>query len=249
MISLDSCNQSTNDFLREAKALEFSVYEKLMMNYEKYKTQLRKHAFHITITPFNLNIKEIAEQLYRMGVAHIHFDLVKSDDPMFLFSQKDIDKLKIEYEELCELIISLLKERKMPSCHPLMRNLGCLHERSYYRLRCGVLKKQICIDPVGNIYPCDMLMWNQYAMGSIYEGIDTAASNKLIKQMQTEDGCNECWARYLCGGKCLNEVIWENKEQQRLRCELKKHIAKLQIYLYDYLIQNNIDIDFNNYKY
>ena len=73
--------------------------------------------------------------------------------------------------------------------------------------------------------------------------------NVLKDILLKEQNCSDCWARYLCGGECLAEKIWDNKKQKKLRCELKKHICKLKIYIYYKLITSGQEIDYEKFNY
>ena len=66
---------------------------------------------------------------------------------------------------------------------------------------CSVLKNRCAFSPTGEIYPCDMMMYDEYRIGDIKNGFDNAAISKMRTIMQDESQCQECWARYLCGGE------------------------------------------------
>lgn len=246
MVSLDSHKMEVNDFLRPSRNKD-STYEMCMNNCIKINNDLRDKSIHITVTPYNKNISEIAENLFDLGIYDLHFEEVISDEEEFLFTEDDIRILKNEYEKLTELIIRRIIDNKKVNCHPIMTNIGRIHNRRPIKLKCGALTNLLAFDTNGGIYPCDMLMWDDYNIGDIENGIDKTKLSEIKNVLGNQGKCKECWGRYLCGGECLSEKLWENEEQKKLRCKLKKHIFKLRIYMYEYIRNNCKDFDFDNY--
>nr|WP_278001576.1 SPASM domain-containing protein [Clostridium botulinum] len=249
MVSIDSYKKDDNDFLRPSNNKNESTYSNVMINYHKYKNKSKYDSFHITVTPYNKNISKIADELYELGIYHLHFAEVISDKKDFQFNESDIEILKKEYEKLTDIVIKRITEGKETSCYPLMSNINLLNKRRHRKLKCGALNKLVAFDSVGDIYPCDMLMWDKYKIGNIQKGIDNDKLFSLKKVLFDEGKCKNCFARYLCGGECLNEKLWQNEEQKKLRCELKKHIFKLQIYMYEFIVKNIKNFNFEKYKY
>jgi radical SAM additional 4Fe4S-binding domain len=249
MTSLDSSDKSVNDFLRPSINKAISTYDSVIDGFNRYCNRLNYDSFHVTVTPYNTNISDIASDIYQAGAVHLHFSEVISDESDMLFDSNSIEVLKNEYDRVADIILQRIRNEKKTNCYPLMRNIGRIHRRKPLKMRCGVLNKLLAIDARGNLFPCDMLMWDQYTLGSLDTGIDKDRSFSLKKVLLDDNKCRECWARYLCGGECLAEKLWENVEQKKLRCDLKKHICKLQIYIYDYLITNRLKFDADMYQF
>lgn len=248
MISLDSHEKSVNDFLRPSKDNK-STYDKIFNNYLRDKNEYKDIFVHITVTPYNKNISDIAKNLLDLGIKNMLFSEVKSDKKEFLFTQNDVVILKEEYDKLTDIIIDRINGGEEVVCFPLMNNLKKLEKRQPVKYRCGALSNSLAFDPNGDIYPCDMLMWDKYRIGNIDEGIDEKRLLELKRLLLDEDSCKVCWARYLCGGECLSDKTWENKEQRYFRCEIRRHIYKLRIYLYEYIIKNHANYNFESYKF
>lgn len=243
MVSLDSNDKKTHDFLRTHKITGESSFEKILQGYNKYSKTSNYDTIHVTITPYNLNISEIANNLYDAGISHIHFELVKSDKKEFLFNKDHMDILKNEYDILADIIINRISKGEKINCHPLIDNIGNLDNRKPVKFKCGVLMSMLAFDPFGYIYPCDMLMWDKYKLGNIKDGLDKDKLNELKQVLKEEGNCADCFARYLCGGMCLAEKLNENKEQNELICDLKRYIYKLRIYIYDNLKKKNVKLN------
>ncbi len=244
-ISLDSHIKEVNDYLRPSKNGK-STYDGIKNNWKGIVE--RKHSsIHVAITPCNKNISEIAKKLFDQGIYHIHFFEVKTDNEELQFTKEDIEDLKKEYEKLADLILKKIEEGENISCYPLLNYLNRLHNKKPVFLTCGTFNNRISFSPEGDIYPCDMLMWDKYHMGSVKEGIEQNKVLELKEILNNEKECEKCWARYLCGGECLGDKVWENKKQRVLRCDLKKHVLSLKLYIYDYIIKNIKGFDFSKY--
>ena len=90
----------------------------------------------------------------------------------------------------------------------------------------------------GNIYPCDVLMYDEYALGNIYTGMD---ENKLIKMREKfgkPEECANCWARYICGGKCFAEMQGSIKANHKFMCIMRQYMVESTLYIYDYIQTN-----------
>lgn len=240
-ISLDSQDKKINDFLRPTRS-GVSAYKHIMENLSLF-SKMDGFSVNVTITPYNLQIFRIAKFLFEnKNVKNIHFSEVVSDQKDMLFTEKDIDELLIEYEKIADLIIRKIKKKEYVGCYPLTTFMEKIHNNIPTIRPCSVLKNRCAFSPTGEIYPCDMMMYDEYRIGDIKNGFDNAAISKMRTIMQDESQCQECWARYLCGGECLSTKQWSNIEQKKLRCKIKQHICKLRLYIYDSIASEIADI-------
>ena len=73
---------------------------------------------------------------------------------------------------------------------------------------CGGGYHELALDVNGDIYPCQMLVKNEFKMGNIFElphgKIEISAVNEqFMKRKITEvEECKDCQYKYLCGGGC-----------------------------------------------
>ena len=104
VISLDSGEKDINDYLRPMRQ-GTSSYLKVMENMEFFKS-LGRMNINVTVTPYNLNISEIARFMFdKLNAKSIHFGEVISNDPGMEFTNNDIEKLMEEYSVLADIII------------------------------------------------------------------------------------------------------------------------------------------------
>lgn len=168
----------------------------------------------------------------------MHLDFVKSEVAEFLFSETDIAIIKEQVDILSRYIIECIDKNKIINCHPLTDDIKRIHYRIPRTRKCNVLDGLYAFSPEGNIYPCDVLMYDEYALGNIYTGMD---ENKLIKMREKfgkPEECANCWARYICGGKCFAEMQGSIKANHKFMCIMRQYMVESTLYIYDYIQTN-----------
>lgn len=229
MLSLDSHDSCINDYLRPG-SMGVSTYEMVWNKREYINDELN---INVTVTPFNMNLSEIARTFYDRGVMSIHFGEVISDDSEMQFLREDIEVLKEEYSKVADIIIDRYRRGDKAECYPLTTFLDKIKMKKPMLGCCSVLKNHCAFSPDGKIYPCDMMMFDDYCIGDIEQGFDYDKIEGLNEILMEEGACETCWARFICGGECLSTKLWKNKEQRKLRCILKRHICSLKLYLFE----------------
>ena len=81
--------------------------------------------------------------------------------------------------------------------------------KNIQREMCGVATAEIFVDEKGNVYPCRLLVGDQYLLGSLLED----SLEKIIADPKTQafkdcmkvdniESCSQCKSKYMCGGGC-----------------------------------------------
>lgn len=239
MISQDSYDKRTNDYLRCMADSKQSQYEILQRKKTLLLEQHKKRAIHITITPINKDFAKTAIRFYEEGFYHVHLDFVKSEKKEFKFTIKDIDFFKQQLNILSEYIIKCIEKNKVINCHPLTDDINRIHNRIPRIRKCNVLNGLYAFSPEGIIYPCDVLMYDEYQIGNIYIGLDKKRLIKMRRNYSTQQKCSYCWARYICGGKCLAEMVNGIEANQKFICSMRQYMAELSLYIYYYILKEN----------
>ena len=239
MISQYSYDKRTNDYLRCMADSKQSQYEILQRKKTLLLEQHKKRAIHITITPINKDFAKTAIRFYEEGFYHVHLDFVKSEKKEFKFTIKDIDFFKQQLNILSEYIIKCIEKNKVINCHPLTDDINRIHNRIPRIRKCNVLNGLYAFSPEGIIYPCDVLMYDEYQIGNIYIGLDKKRLIKMRRNYSTQQKCSYCWARYICGGKCLAEMVNGIEANQKFICSMRQYMAELSLYIYYYILKEN----------
>ena len=100
---------------------------------------------------------------------------------------------------------------------------------------CGAGKSFVMIDSKNNIYPC---VWSpnkpSEAIGSGSHILESKRA-QFEKPLVEKQGCNTCWARYLCGGGCsyVHEKASGSKEiPAEVFCYQSRYLISLAISYY-----------------
>lgn len=231
MLSLDSHLRTINDTLRPM-ANGRSSYDMIMENAWKSMLQHPEmRGIRMTVTPRNINFYETAKAYYDAGFYHVHVEEVSSGEAEFQFNSKEREILKGEYAKLAQYIVNRIVVGAKVSCHPLLSQLLEIHQRRPKIDHCGTMKYSLGISAALDIYPCDTMMWEEYRIGNITEGIQIDNLFQDVSQSKKEH-CDPCWARYLCGGGCVLKHIQAAKNKQELDCEMDLYKYALQLYIY-----------------
>ena len=82
------------------------------------------------------------------------------------FTNNDIEKLMEEYSVLADIIIEKYNEKDYVHCYPLTP-LEKIHRHIPVIKSCSALKNRCAFSPEGNIYPCDVMMYDEYCIGNV----------------------------------------------------------------------------------
>ncbi|WP_429954867.1 radical SAM protein [Enterococcus sp. AZ192] len=85
---------------------------------------------------------------------------------------------------------------------------------------CGAGKTMISIGTDGNVYPCHMLMYDEFCIGNIKSDTVTnmrklSEKAQLFSSLQVDKlngGCKECQFKYLCGGGCRARAYLKHED-------------------------------------
>ena len=238
LLSLDSNDEETNDLLRPCKnnKSSFQLIKKKSWDY-----LIKNNAnIHVTVTPQNLNIYTIAKNYYESGVHNICFELVITDTNHLKLTKEHIEILKEQFDLLAKYIVESISNNKYIYCHPLMDNIEAIYKRRPKLKKCDAPYDMIAFSPDSKIYPCDMLMWDEYEIGDLDSGIDSNKLDSVIAKVPKHN-CKNCWGKYLCGEKCLAERVLITQEMDEIYCDFKIHIIKLQLYMYSSIMEKKPD--------
>lgn len=91
--------------------------------------------------------------------------------------------------------------------------------------RCGSSGSgQLYIDLEGNCYLCNKLMdEKEFMIGNVYDGV--SSEDKFI-HTEINHACKKCSIKFVCGGRCLPQVLLYPREKFRFYCDITKNLVK-----------------------
>lgn len=123
----------------------------------------------------------------------------------------------------------------MPSIREIYSNKRFIQKNSEKkrldspRIRCGAGKTTCSIDPMGNVFPCQSLHYDELTMGNL-RTTAIESLNYEIQMLSVDDipVCSRCNVKYICGGGCLatGYALYNHKQDRNhLTCHINRHNA------------------------
>lgn len=107
--------------------------------------------------------------------------------------------------------------------------------RQKHTYRCGAASlANLTVAPDGSFYPCEGFVGQkEYRLGDVATGFDAGAMERFARlYVDDKPGCQDCWARYLCGGGCYLLGAMVNNDiatPDPAECELTRSLVELAV--------------------
>ncbi len=149
------------------------------------------------------------------------------------------DAILSDYRRITEDVLDYIKKER----HILFSNLSDLMGKTYLTTMryhgCGAALRYVGISAEGGIYVCHRFVGeSKFKMGTVWDFDDEIQQVILENNVDKRTPCNECWARYYCGGGCIYESYSYHRDIAKpytKRCDLFRAVLKLSIWLYSCL--------------
>lgn len=169
-----------------------------------------KAVARVTLTRRSTDIARIVRHLVQAGFREVGVSPVATGNDKFDLSDADLAKVLEGMRVLCDDFVAWAKEGKV---FPFSNIRGLLEQIASGEPRpipCGAGTKLVAADNKGDLYACHRLVGEAaFKIGDVKNGIDGPARFALISDMhpRNREPCNDCWARYICGGGC-HHIAW-----------------------------------------
>ncbi len=198
-----------------------------------------------TITKENLRCSRTVSHLYELGFRSIYLEPAAAKDQSWAIDAEDLHIIKGEFDRIAEFY----KEELLKGNFFMLRNffqvIERIHNRTTSGYRCGAGRQTTAVSPDGNLYPCYKFVGiKNYLIGKVgtSEYDKNVSSHFRENHVRTRPGCQNCWARYLCGGGCpyLSQLSHGDITiKDDLDCEFTRHIVKLSLEIYIHISREN----------
>lgn len=209
-VSIDG-NQEQHDAIRQMNDGSGS-YEHLLAGLAVLNRYGRPQhlAARVTVTPKTGELLPLLDHILSLGFDEVGFAAVLvSPNPSLTFSPADFG---VFLEQMIACGEKALREIAAGRSYPfgnLETALQEIHRGSHRPYPCGAGAAYLSANAEGKLYACHRLIDDpQFAMGSVQSGSDHTARSAHLARSHVDlmEPCNQCWARYLCGGGCYHEV-------------------------------------------
>ncbi len=216
-LSLDGMGE-THDKLRPFKGerpdgSQRGSFERIMKNVRPMLSAQRQMQVtaRVTVTPQNLALRSALDGFLAEGFHSVGFSpMLNAPNGQ---GEMDRDNLEIMLEEMIDCgrefeRKTLLGQRyAFANMLNAMREIGKGTHRPY---PCGAGAGYMGVSASGELSACHRFVDDANgALGDLSLGVDASKQTKWLteRHVHQQSPCNDCWARYLCGGGCHHEVI------------------------------------------
>jgi uncharacterized protein len=210
-VSLDGIGL-THDRLRPTKGGRGS-YDRVIANVRPLLSRQRRMqvSARVTVTPANLNLRDTLDHFIDLGFYSVGFS------PMLSAPTRHGEMQAPELQVLLDNMIAcgLEFERRVAGneSYPfanMMTALEEIHRGTHRPYPCGAGAGYFGVSASGGLFACHRFVDDKArSMGHVTHGIDRQKQRRWLEErnVDRQEPCHSCWARYLCGGGCHYEVI------------------------------------------
>jgi uncharacterized protein len=211
-VSLDG-GRATNDAHRRLRN-GHSAYDRTVEGIRKL-TSARQRPRHVslraTVTPRSGELVGMLKDMLALGVDEAGFaPVLVSSDPKDAFGGADFAHFLRGMIACGERTAKELLARRRYPFSNFETALGEIHRGSHRPYPCGAAAGYASVSAEGGLFGCHRAIDDPaFAMGSIEEGADREAQRAFLERrhVMRQEPCRTCWARFLCGGGCHQEVL------------------------------------------
>lgn len=239
-VSLDG-NEQTNNQLRRANngsssyAQAIKNLQPLLRNPGSAKVSVRA-----TVHRGDLRVLERVEALAEAGFFEIGVSPLRhSPNPSLALTENDWSQFLSEMIRAGENEIAGLRRGEKLRFSNFGEALRQIHLGTSRNLPCGSAANYVSISAKGDYFTCHRTVDNsRFALGSVTKGLSKSARRDFLEERQVDrqEPCSSCRARYLCGGGCHAEVL----SVGRAGCDYIRGWLEFCLRSYDRLLTENL---------
>lgn len=195
------------------------------------KEDLGKVLIHAVFSKTNLEV----EKAYRffsefpVDAYEFTFDIMEGD--------AQINKTFMgEMARVAELAYSRGGEAELRKISMFDAYFSSLDSQMRSENHCGSGKSLLSIDSNNKIYACPLDVGSKSNVVGVQQEIDAEKLKDLQDPFIEKNNCQNCWARFLCGGGCLfaHKSLTGNKHRKHFSyCERTRYLISLSLLYYE----------------
>ena len=238
VLSIDG-GKSTNDAMRTFEDGS-GTYDDIMPKIKRLVDAREGVNYYVrgTFTRNNLHFADDVLHLADEGFKEISVEpvVLPSSSPLSL-REEDLPTIYEEYEKLAKEMIKREKDGNGFNFFHFSVDLDagpCAYKRTK---GCGSGCEYIAVTPEGDIFPCHQFAEHpDFKLGNIFTGDLKLETREAFAEcnIQTNEECQSCWAKYFCGGGCAANNFNQNGNlltPYKIGCDLEKKRVECSLYI------------------
>lgn len=219
-------------------------FERIMANIELLRQANIKFNLRATISPKNQSLLETFKFFESLAIPYAYAFTISANEKEEEYTKIDKkawDRIQLEYLKVFKFLTDKLLRKKEVYCMDFKQKLSILSQKSIRMHGCEAGRANFLVDEQGRYFACQNMLPYEASIGNIGDGINPS-KRKLYKSQFVGDmkNCQQCWARYLCGGGCQTERIF-NTLAQSAYCDISR-------FEWEQVLLAHIKHNNNNYK-
>jgi uncharacterized protein len=210
-VSLDGVGE-IHDRQRPTKGGRGS-YDRAIANVRPLLAQQRRMqvSARVTVTPANLGLRTTLDHFIGLGFQSVGFSPMLSAPTGR--GEMQAPDLQVLLDEM--IACGRMFERRVAvgEAYPfanMMTALEEIHRGTHRPYPCGAGAGYFGVSASGGLFACHRFVDDDArSMGHVGQGVDRERQRPWLaeRNVDRQEPCRSCWARYLCGGGCHYEVI------------------------------------------
>lgn len=128
--------------------------------------------------------------------------------------------MQVDYLQVFNFLTDKLLRKEEVFCMDFKQKLSTLSQKTIRMHGCEAGRANFLVDELGRYFACQNMLPYQITIGDIERGILLSKQDIYKSQFILNlEKCQQCWARYLCGGGCQTEHI-HNAPSFMMHCKI-----------------------------
>jgi uncharacterized protein len=197
-VSVDG-DRKTHNRLRVFKSGEPTL-DRIYPNIQHLKELGADFNLRAVLTRHNPDPSSVIEGLRGLGGEKVSFEVVASGERSIDLDDEDWRTFLGKYGDWVDAPYT--KWTNLP--HEMQNTIIRICEGTRVFYGCGAGKTEVTVAPDGSIYECQRIYREPYA--NVSAGKSPAElDSQFLTMVDDRPVCSDCWARYLCGGGCMQQ--------------------------------------------
>lgn len=210
-IRLSCISNGMHDFEKEHLLELFDYIDAMSFSCDSIEREGLRRGFNADL--FVSNVRRIRECFPNIEMT-ISSVLTKANEKDIEITEDFCNKYRCSFDRNLLIPEQVSDIESMPSLEQQKRlvkvkgEIEDVKKLNAARFRCGAGRTTCSIGPMGNVYPCQSLHFNEFLMGNLLnENIEQLKyindSTCVVPSVDKISVCSSCNVRYICGGGCL----------------------------------------------